>query len=137
MATPIPVEKTLFASAARTASANGDDQINSGGHRGIVITIDATAEVDTASVVFTLQRKDATSGKYTTILASPAVEATGTTVMRVYPGLQTFDFDGSPTADVAVIDNVANDVLPAIWRLITTHADSDSLTYSVGCCLIP
>lgn len=135
MATPIPVEKTLFASAARTASANGDDQINSGGHRGIVITIDATAEVDTASVVFTLQRKDATSGKYTTILASSAVEATGTTVMRVYPGLtdQT-DPDG---AGFDAVPNVANDVLPAIWRLITTHADADSLTYSVGCCLIP
>lgn len=136
MSTSIPVEGTLFASAARTATHNSSDYFNAGGHRGIVITIDATAETDTASVVFTLQRKDATSGKYSTILASSAVEAVGTTVMRVYPGFtdRVASDDATTWANVA---NVKNDVLPALWRLLATHADGDSITYSVGFCLIP
>jgi hypothetical protein len=114
----------LFASAARTAAHNSDDQYNKG-HRGLKLTIDATAEADTAEVTFTLQGKDQASGKYYTILASAAISAVGTTVLTVYPGI-------TAAANVSV-----SDVLPAIWRVAVTVADADSLTYSVGVDLLP
>lgn len=115
---------TLMASAARTASVDGDDQTNTH-YRGIIVVIDATAKTSTPSVTFTIQGKDAVSGKYYTILASAAITDTGTTVLRVYPG-------ATNASNVT-----ANDVLPVTWRLITTAGDSDSLTYSVGACLLP
>lgn len=114
----------LLPSAARTAALNTDDQ-SSAGHRGMIMVIDATAEVDTASVTFTIQGKDGLSGKYFTILASAAVTAVGTTVLRVYPGL------------TASANLIASDVLPATWRLAVTVADADALTYSVGVYLVP
>ena len=87
--------------------------------------IDVTAISATPSVTFTIQGKDDLSGKYYTILASAAITGTGTTVLRVYPGL------------TAAANLTANDVLPGTWRLITTHGDADSITYSVGASLIP
>lgn len=115
---------TLLASAARTATTNSGDQTNSGA-RGLHLVIDATAASATPSVVFTIQGKDAVSGAYYTILASAAVTGISTTVLRVYPGL------------TASANAIANDVLPKTWRLLATHADADSLTYSVGASLIP
>jgi hypothetical protein len=112
-------EATVFASAARTASADSADQINYY-WRGAVITIDVTAITDTPSVVFTVQGKSTLGSDYYTILASAAVTATGQTVLRVYPGL---------TASANV---VANDVLPYKWRVSAVHADADSITYSVS-----
>ncbi len=114
---------TPFASAARTATGNSGD-LDNGQHRGLHLVIDATAATSTPSVVFTIQGKDETSGQYYTILASAAVTGISTTVLRVYPGL------------TAASNLVANDVLPKTWRVLATHGDSDSLTYSVGASLI-
>ena len=110
---------TIFASAARTETVNGDDIENMNG-RGVKVVIDVTAASATPSVVFTIQGKDTVSGKYYTILASSAITGTGTTVLTVYPGL------------TASANAVANDILPRDWRVIATHADADSITYSVG-----
>lgn len=120
----IPTAKTLFASAARTATVNGDDITNLG-WRGAHIVIDVTAIDATPSVVFTVQGKDRVSGKYYTILASAAITGTGTTVLRIYPDL------------TAAANTVVNDVLPECFRVIATHADADSITYSVGASLLP
>jgi len=114
---------TLFASQARTATENGADQTGSNA-LGLHLVIDVTSVTLTPSVVFTIQGKDAASGKYYTILASAAITGTGTTVLRVYPGL------------AAAANTVANDVLPDTWRVIATHGDADSITYSVGASLI-
>lgn len=114
---------TIFGSTARTATTNGDDQINDGG-KGLHCVIDCTADPGTASVTFTIQGKDVVSGKYYTILASAAITGVGTTVLRVYPGL------------TAAGNTVANDVLPRVWRVIATHADAESMTYSVGASVI-
>lgn len=84
------------------------------------MVIDVTAVSDTPSVVFTIQGKDFASGKYYTLLASAAIIATGTTVMTIYP-------DATAATNVTV-----NDILPVDWRVIATHADTDSITYSVG-----
>ena len=114
---------TLLASAARTASVATDDQSNSQ-HRGVVVIINATAATSTPSVVATIQGKDELSGQYYTILASAAITGTGTTVLRVYPGL------------TAATNTVANDVLPSTWRVNLVHADTDSITYTVAAQLI-
>jgi hypothetical protein len=119
-----PESFTLLASTARTASVDTADQLNRG-HRGLVLVIDATASAATPSVVFTIQGKDRASGKYYTILVSAAVTGTGTTALRVYPGL------------TAATNVTANDVLPECWRLNVVAGDADSLTYSVGVSLLP
>jgi hypothetical protein len=118
-------ELTILASAARTATANGADQDNIAGHRGVVVFIDCTASADTPSVVFTVQGKEPNGTAYYTLLASAAVTGASDTVLTVYPGC------------VAVANSVANLPLPRVWRVIATHADADSITYSVTACLIP
>ena len=114
---------TIFASAARTATVNGDDLKNDVG-KGVHVVIDSTAVGVTPSTVFTIQGKDDVSGKYYTILASAAVTTVSTTVLRVYPGL------------TAAANTVASDVLPRIWRVIATHGNSVTHTYSVGASVI-
>jgi len=125
MSYPIPDEKVLLASAARTADTNTDDQDNIGGHRGVVVFIDCTAITDSPSVVFTIQGREPSGDEYYDILASAAVVGAGNTVLKVYPGL------------TAAANTVANDVLPRRWRVNCNHADADSITYSVGAILLP
>lgn len=116
---------TVLASAARTATVASADQYNPDGWRGLHLVIDATAITATPSVVFTIQGKDPVSGQYYTILASAAVTAVSTTVLRVFPGA------------TAAANTVANDTLPAIWRVNAVHGDADSITYSVGVSYLP
>lgn len=113
----------LLASAARTATVNTADQINPG-KSGVEIIIDVTAIAATPSVVFTIQGFDPLSGKYYTILASAAITGTGTTVLRVGPGL------------TAAANTVANFNLPRNWRVACTHGDADSITYSLAAQLV-
>ena len=68
--------------------------------------------------MFTIQGKDA-AGTYYDILASAAVTAISTTVLRVYPGL------------VAVANGAISFPLPKTWRVEAVAADADSITYSV------
>jgi hypothetical protein len=112
----------ILALAARTASVNSANQKNRnlrGGH--IIISVSAITAAP--SVVFTVQGLDSSNGvtsTYYTILTSAAITAVGTTVLRIYPAL------------TAAANLVANDVLPRVWRVVATHANSDSITYSVG-----
>ncbi len=112
-----------LASEARTATNNSDDLTNSQ-HRGCHIIIDVTAVTDTPSVVPTIQGKDTVSGKYYTLLVGAAITTTGTTILRVYPDL-------APSANL-----IADDIVPNKFRILMTHGDSDSITYSVGVSLV-
>jgi hypothetical protein len=112
------VQKTLLASAARTATVNTADQRNRQ-HIGVRVHIDVTAIAATPSVVFTVQGKDTITGDYYTLLASAAVTATGDTFLLVYPTV------------TAVANAAANNVLPASWRVACVHGDADSITYTV------
>jgi len=124
--TPEPLQNVkdiqVFASTAYAATQNSSDFTNVN-HRGVTVMIDATVEVDTASVVFTIQGKDAVSGAYYDLLASAAITAIGDTVLHVMPGA------------IAVANSVANLPLPRVWRVRAVHADADALTYSVGASL--
>lgn len=120
----LPEQQTVFASAPRTASA---DSLTFGnrGHRGVIVVIDVTAIAATPSVVFTIQGYSALGDDYYTILASAAITATGTTVLRVFPA-------STVTANLA-----ANDQLPPQWRVSAANGDADSITYSVNALLLP
>ena len=109
---------TIYESAARTADPTTKDLPNAG-CRGLHLIIDVTAVTATPSVVFTIKGKDPVSGKVWTILASAAIVATGTTILKVYPGR------------TAAANLVASDVLPPTWQVTAVHGDADSISYSV------
>lgn len=113
---------TVLASAARTATPD-TVELEVAGYRGVHLIIDATASAATPSVVVTILGVDRLSAKTYTILASAAITGTGTTVLRVGPGL------------TASANTVANDVLPPVIRIQSVHGDADSLTYSIGALL--
>lgn len=113
----------ILSSAARTATVNSSD-FNNNEYRGAQIVIDVTAVAATPSVVFSVEGYDDISGQYYSILDSAAITGTGTTVLTVYPG-------ATASANVST-----GNVIPATWRITATHADADSITYSVGANLV-
>lgn len=120
LTTPI----TILASAARTATPTAVAQ-GTAGYRGVHVVIDVTAVTATPSVVPTIDGYDDLSGKWYNLLTGAAITATGTTVLKIYPGIGT------------VANAAASDILPATWRVVMTHGDADSITYSVAANLLP
>lgn len=114
---------TVYESSARTATPTPIDRTNTTA-RGVHIIIDVTATADTPSVTFAIQGKDSISGKYYAILTSAAITSTGTTVLKIVPGI-------TDSANAAVSDQ-----LPHTWRVVPTHGDADSITYSVAANLV-
>jgi hypothetical protein len=113
----------VFASAARTATTNSADITNDFG-RAAHIFINVTAKGTAPSVVFEVQGKDATSGSYYAILTAAAMTTVTTKILRVVPGL------------TAVANLTVSDTLPRTWRVVATHANGDSFTYSVGASIL-
>lgn len=113
------ITKQIFASEARTATATSGTQLNKF-NTGVQLIVDVTAVAATPSVTFAIQGKDGVSGNWYTLLVSAAITGVGTTVLRVGPG----------ETDAANLVEGAH--LPRVWRVLATHADADSITYSVG-----
>ena len=107
----------IFASAARTATSSAT--IVSAQASG-VFYINVTAVSATPSVVFTIAGVDPISSATYTILASAAITGTGLTVLRVSPHL------------TAAANMIAQDLLPQALNITATHADADSITYSMS-----
>jgi hypothetical protein len=116
---------TALVLANATASANGADLENVSG-RAAHVVIDITSITGTApTATFTVQGKDPKSGKYYTILASAALNAAATTVLRIGPAL------------TAAANLVANDVMPRAFRVIcTTGGTVTDLDATVGVSLV-
>lgn len=114
---------TVLASAARTATVQSADLTNYNG-KGLHLVIDVTAVTATPSITCEIEGKDALSGKYYDVLVGAAITATGTTVLKVYPGI------------TASANASASDMLPRTFRVNCVHADADSITYSVGASLV-
>lgn len=114
---------TIYESAARTATPTPADRTNTTA-RGVHVIIDVTAVTSTPSVVFTIQGKDSVTGKYYTVLTSAAIATVSTTVLRVVPGI-------TDAANLAVSDQIPYD-----WRVIATHGNANSITYSVAANLV-
>jgi hypothetical protein len=82
------------------------------------------ATVTSASVVVTIEGKDAASGTYYAILASAALASAGFTALTIYPG-------------VVVSATQANAVLPATYRVsVTITGGSAAVTGTIGASLI-
>lgn len=113
----------LLTSAARTATTNSAD-IDNKTSCGVHVIIDVTAVTATPSVVFKIQGKDPLSGKYYDLLTSAAIASTGTTVLKLFPSA------------TAATNLAVNDFLPKVWRVLATHADTDSITYTVSANLL-
>src|SRR5215211_2410294 len=93
----------LVATAAGT-TVNGNTMKNEF-WRGLHLVIDITALGASATLTVTIEGYDPLSGKYYTILASAALAAVATTVLKVYPGL------------TAAANLAANDVIPSHFRV--------------------
>lgn len=107
--------EVIFASAARTATSSATMLTDS--TEGLFY-IDVTAASATPSVVFTIAG-ESPSGTVYTVLASAAITGVGMTVLRVSPQL------------TAAANTIAKDMLPQAIKVTATHADADSITYSM------
>lgn len=105
----------IFASAARTATSSATMLTES--TEGLFF-IDVTAVAATPSVVFTIAGVSPSGTEYT-ILTSAAITGTGLTVLRVSPQL------------TAAANTIAKDMLPQAIKVTATHADADSITFSM------
>lgn len=107
----------IFASAARTATSSVT--FTTAAAAGLFV-INVTAASATPSVVFKVEGIDPAASAAWTILESAAITGTGTTVLRIHPDL------------TAAANTIAKDFLPQAIKVTATHADADSITYSVG-----
>lgn len=117
--------RTVYESAPRTATPTAVTQVSRRTERGGHFVIDVTAVTSTPSVVPTIEGYDAASDSWYPVLTGVAITATGTTVLKIYPG-------------IAIQANAcASDLLPQTWRVSMTHGDTDSITYTVSANLVP
>lgn len=110
---------TVYASAARTATPTATPFGSNGAH-GLHLVINVSAAAATPSVVPTIDGYDDLSDTWYNLLTGSAITATGATVLKIYPGI------------AAVANAAASDVVPNKLRLVMTHADADSITYSAA-----
>lgn len=99
------LNRRLLQFAAQAAGTVNSDDVDNIGAKGVVLVIDTTALTGTLAMTVTIQGKDPYSNKYYTILASASIAATGTVVLRVFPGA------------TAATNLAANDSLPRTWRV--------------------
>jgi hypothetical protein len=111
---------TVLPSAARTATPTDTNEYFVGKARGVTVVIDVTAVTSTPSTTVTIQGVDRVSGKTWTILASAAIATVSTVILRVAPGLP------------AAANVTANDLVPPVIRVVASHNNANSMTYSVS-----
>lgn len=113
-------QNTVFASAARTATPDTVEFELPARVASLTLFVDCTAVGVTPSVVFNLLGVDRLSGKTWLIIASTAVVAISTRILKVSAGL-------------AVAANVSvNDVPPPVVRVEAVHGNGVSATYSAA-----
>lgn len=117
---------TVLPSAARTATPDTQEFEALGvDYSALYLIIDVTAVSLTPSITVKVSGVDRLSDKTYDILTSVAITATGTTVLHIGPGI------------TAAANTQEDQYLPPIFRVTSTHADADSITYSIGAVLCP
>lgn len=116
-------EIILLPSEARTSTQNVT--VLNKGCRGIKLIIDITAITGAPSIIAKIKGIDPASTKEFDMLSSVALNAVGTTILTVYPGI------------TPVTNQKADDVLPRNVKIVIEHLNTDSITYSVGAILLP
>lgn len=97
---------TLITHTAAAAGTTGGDIDGSRG-KGLLLFVNITAITGTTPTLTVTLSGKSPQGVYYTILASAALNATGQTVLRVYPGL------------TAAANATVSDILPNTWRVST------------------
>lgn len=110
---------TVYPSMPRTVSPNTMEYQNLMQATGVAVVVNVTATAATPSITAKILGVDTLADVTWEILSSAAIVGTGTTVLRVRPGI-------TPATNAAVAD-----VLPPSMRIEVDHADTDSITYSV------
>jgi hypothetical protein len=121
-------EQTALASAARTAGASGASMINVA-NRGVMIVVDITAST-TGNILTLNVQAMGPSGTYTTIysFAALTMSAVGQYHFCIYPGAASAGaWKAAPLQGP----------IPRHFRVITTHTDAVSITYSVSVVQLP
>lgn len=117
------MQKTLYASAARTATPTAVT-VPRGRYRAIKLVIDITAG-STLSITPKIEGVDSVSGKVFALITGAALTGVSTTVLTVYPGA------------TAAANLTVNDRLPDYLKVTVTHGNATSCTYTVAVHLIP
>lgn len=111
---------SVLPSAARTATPDTVEILEfDSGVSGLALVVDSTAVTATGTLTVKIQGVDPVSGKTWDILTSTAISSVATTVLRVHPSI------------AAVANSAAADVLPPRVRILVTHGNAVSMTYSV------
>ena len=113
----------VYALSARTATPTAITK-NTKRAIGMHLVIEVTAASATPSVVVTVDGIDQVSGAAYNLLTSAAITGVSTNVLKIHPDI------------LAVTNIAAGDMLPEQTRVTMTHADGDSITYSVGMMLV-
>jgi len=117
------MQRTVFASAARTATPTPGEFLKERAER-LVVVINVTAIVSTPAVTPRIDFFDDASGTWTTMLTGAVIATVSKVVLRVGPGMP-------------VVANVsANDGLPDKLRLDFGHGNANSITYSASAHLL-
>lgn len=120
-------EGTIKVSAARTTTYSSNLQTNYN-HKGIYVILNVTAKTGAPSITMKLEVKNPITAGYSAFTAtSAAITTTGTYILALHPAL----------VDTAGVFHLACDaLLPRSWRLYVSHANADSITYSVSYALM-
>lgn len=116
--------RSFFTSSSRTSSSTSSERQNGTSRAGHFI-INVTALTGSPSVVFEVQAQDSLSSEWYPLLTSGSITTIGLTVLKIGP---TYD----PIAMLTARDN-----LPLMLRIVATHDNADSITYSVNGSLFP
>lgn len=103
-------------------------ELKANGKRGIIVTVDITAETGAATLDCKVQRKDRASGKLTDIPGAAIAQQNGIAKVEltIYPGL------------VAAANQVVSDVISEDFAVeVTIGGSSVTMTFTVGVALIP
>ena len=110
-------EQLIYGATPRTATNNTSDFTNYN-WKGLQVVFDVRTPASGFTITPVIQGKDNTFDVYYDILRGNAITASGTTVLKVYPGIGQISGAAS------------SDILPRIWRFRVEHGDATSVTYT-------
>lgn len=121
---------TLFASAARDTVEEFVSEVYDGiptQYRGVLIVVDVTVDgAASTGFVVDIDNKELGDGEWTTALASPTIDAVGTTLLLLHPE--------APTDRANAVETTSLDYK---WRATLTHSDTNAMTASVQAYFLP
>ncbi len=118
--------EVLPSEARTTAPDTQEFQVVGRGYeyQGLHLVIDATVVTATQTLTVTVSGVDRVSGKLYTLLASAAITAASTVVLKIGPSL------------TAAANLTVNDYLPPVFRVTVAVANGLTATYSIGGMLV-